>query len=119
MIYVGSGLLASSGNLDPALIDPGLRVAQRRPDHAGDEIGCWPPYSEIPAPCRAAYLHWLAGGRCDPDADIGYVFLYFYGLERVVLVDAPAYPALRGHVGAVAGPLPCTEVRSRSPSACT
>lgn len=101
MLYVGSGLLAPTGVVDPALIDPQLRVAQRRPDHAGEEMGYWPSYSEIPAPCRAAYLHWLAGGRRDPNAYIGYVFLYFYGLERLVLVDAPAHPALGDHVGAV------------------
>ena len=101
MLYIGSGLEAPTGVVDPALIDPGLRVAQRRPDHAGDEMGYWPSYSEIPAPCRAAYLHWLAAGRCDPDAYIGYVFLYFYGLERLVIVDAPAHPALGAHIGAV------------------
>lgn len=101
MLYVGSGLLAPTGVVDPALIDPNLRVAQRRPDHAGDDMGYWPSYSEIPAPCRAAYLDWLAGGRRDPDAYIGYVFLFFYGLERLVLVDAPAHSALGAHVGAV------------------
>jgi hypothetical protein len=30
----------------------------------------------------------LADGRRDPDIDIGYVFLFFYGLERRVLFDA-------------------------------
>lgn len=101
MLYVGSGLLAPTGVVDPALIDPSLRVAQRRPDHDGDEMDYWPSYSNIPAPCRAAYLSWLATGRCDPDAYIGYVFLYFYGLERLVLVDSPAHPALGAHIGAV------------------
>lgn len=101
MLYVGSNLLAPTGVVDPALIDPALRVAQRRPDHAGDEMDYWPSYSEIPAPCRAAYLQWLAGGRRDPDAYIGYVFLFFYGLERLVLVDAPEHPALGAHVAAV------------------
>ena len=50
-------------------------------------MGYWPSYSEIPPSCRAAYLMWLADGRKDPKASIGYVFLYFYGLERRVLHD--------------------------------
>ena len=30
---------------------------------------------------RGAYLQWLASSRSDPTANIGFVFLYFYGLE--------------------------------------
>lgn len=48
----------------------------------------WPSYSTIAPACRAAYLEWLANGRHAPDAYIGYVFLYFYGLERRLLIDA-------------------------------
>ena len=36
---------------------------------------------------RANYLSWLANGRALPLADIGYAFLYFYGLERRLLID--------------------------------
>lgn len=50
-------------------------------------MGYWPSYEEISPSCRAAYLAWLADGRRDPSAYIGYVFLYFYGLERRVLHD--------------------------------
>ena len=48
----------------------------------------WASYSTIAPACRAAYLEWLANGRHAPDAYIGYVFLYFYGLERRLLIDA-------------------------------
>ncbi|EPV8674822.1 TerB N-terminal domain-containing protein, partial [Pseudomonas aeruginosa] len=34
------------------------------------------------------YLQWLSSGRKAPHANIGYVFLFFYGLERRVFVDA-------------------------------
>ena len=50
-------------------------------------MGYWPQYGHIPAKCRGAYLKWLAGGRSDPKAYIGYVFLFFYGLERRLIVD--------------------------------
>jgi len=94
MLYVGQGLAAPSGGLEPALIDPSLRVNHRRPDFAGDTMGYWPSYDDITPEARAAYLAWLAGGRSAPDACIGYVFLFFYGLERRALVEIAANPAL-------------------------
>jgi uncharacterized tellurite resistance protein B-like protein len=73
---------------EPALIDPSLPIDWRRPDHTGGGMRYWPSYDSIAPQSRAAYLSWLAGGRSDPRAYIGYVFLFFYGLERRVLVDA-------------------------------
>jgi tellurite resistance protein len=68
------------------LIDPSLKVG-RVPNRSGDGLTYWPGYGTISPDSRAAYLEWLAYGRCDPQTPIGYVFLYFYGLERRVLVD--------------------------------
>jgi uncharacterized tellurite resistance protein B-like protein len=72
---------------EPALINPHLQVNVQAPDYGGSRITYWPSYSSIPAECRAAYLDWLAGGRTLPSIAIGYVFLFFYGLERRVLHD--------------------------------
>ncbi|MCC7086626.1 MAG: TerB N-terminal domain-containing protein [Pirellulales bacterium] len=36
---------------------------------------------------RFRYLDWLYVGRRDPNVEIGYVFIFFYGLERQILVD--------------------------------
>jgi len=36
---------------------------------------------------RANYLQWLATGKTGPLHDIGYAFVYFYGLERRALID--------------------------------
>ena len=47
----------------------------------------WPNYSTIDPQSRATYLDWLSGGRSDTRYNVGYVFLYFYGLERRVFVD--------------------------------
>lgn len=103
MIYVGQGLEAAHSvrwgrRLDPALIDPTLDVERSRPDRAGDRMGYWPSYDQISPASRAAYLEWLAGGRKDPDAYIGSVFLFFYGLERRLLVDARALAVSDGEV---------------------
>ena len=88
---------------EPALIDPRLPVDPRTPDYAGTRMGYWPFYSSIPADCRAAYLDWLVDGRRAPGAYIGYVFLYFYGLERRLLVDSQWSPAARAEHPALVG----------------
>lgn len=90
MIYVGEHLppVAEPYEVEPALIDPRLPV-----DHArGEAMSCWPAYRDLSPQHRAAYLAWLAGGRRDPEADIGYVFLFLYGLERRLLADARSAP---------------------------
>jgi tellurite resistance protein len=89
MIYVGKRLPTTrdSNRVDPCLINPQLKVDRLNPDHLGSGMSYWPSYKEIPASCRAAYLDWLAQGRSQPDSYIGYVFLFFYGLERRVFVD--------------------------------
>jgi len=92
MVYVGSNLdsVAQRGVPDPALIRPELAIDWSQPDLAGAGMGYWPSYSEISPQSRAAYLHWLKGGRDAPGTYIGYVFLFFYGLERRVLHDLAA-----------------------------
>ncbi|WP_187365830.1 TerB N-terminal domain-containing protein [Trebonia kvetii] len=96
LVYSGCGLAAEKGGMpEPALIDPRLPVDTRNPDYAGTKMGYWPSYASIPPDCRAAYLHWLLDGRRAPGAYIGYVFLYFYGLERRLLVDSQQSPAAR------------------------
>ena len=81
MVYVGSGT--------GCVIDPELPVAASRPDDTGVSLSYWPSYSSISPESRLAYLTWLSAGKSDPLANIGYVFLYFYGLERRLLVDRP------------------------------
>ena len=89
MLYVGKKLPApADGGSDPALIDPRLPVDRRNPDWSGSTVGYGLSYSRISAPARAAYLTWLADGRSHPGAPISWVFLFFYGLERRVIVDA-------------------------------
>jgi uncharacterized tellurite resistance protein B-like protein len=90
-IYVGRSMPALSYGTEPALIVDGAKVDGRRPDIEGRTMGYWPSYSEMTPQARAGYLSWLAAGR-PGGAHIGYVFLWFYGVERRVLVDAPASP---------------------------
>lgn len=91
MLYVGDKLAPISGwgDADPALINPRLSVPKPGKTVRADPMGYWPSYSEVTPANRAVYLDWLANGRCDPDIDLGYVFLFFYGLERRLMVDLP------------------------------
>jgi uncharacterized tellurite resistance protein B-like protein len=99
LIYVGSGLAALNGyGPEPALVDPKLQVDKQRLDWAGAGLDYWPSYSTIPAGSRAAYLSWLSRGRPLESIPLGYVFLFFYGLERRVLVDARQLPVAASEV---------------------
>jgi hypothetical protein len=88
MVYAGSDLATACGwGTEPSLINPELFVAQAGVDCHVRNTSYWPSYDSISPEARASYLQWLSQGKSDPQADIGYVFLYFYGLERRVLVD--------------------------------
>lgn len=91
MIYVGRPpATGKHGGPDNAFIDPSLPVAHRAGDFEGAGLHYWPSYSSIDARARATYLNWLASGRSDPGYNLGYVFLYFYGLERRYFQDRPS-----------------------------
>jgi uncharacterized tellurite resistance protein B-like protein len=69
---------------EPAVIDPQLKVTTGK---LADALGYWPNYGDLTPAQRGNYLSWLSSGRghCD---ELGYVFLYLYGLERYVYRDA-------------------------------
>ena len=91
MIYLGSASSRGGPSWeDNSFIDPKLPVAPGRADVAGDSLSYWPSYGGISPQARAAYLDWLAGGRRDKRYGVGYVFLFFYGLERRFFVDSPS-----------------------------
>jgi uncharacterized tellurite resistance protein B-like protein len=101
-VYVGDTLAAVSqwGGTEPALIDPSLSVDLRRPDVGGQQMGYWPAYAEISPSSRGAYLRWLEAGR-PGGAYVGYVFLFFYGIERRVIRDAANDSSARDEIPAL------------------
>jgi len=85
MLYIGKSLEAiSRGFTDHCLINPSLRINRNNPDTEGTTMTYWPSYTQISPEARAAFLEWLSTGRENPKTYIGYVFLFFYGLERHV-----------------------------------
>ncbi|MGN6187225.1 MAG: TerB N-terminal domain-containing protein [Thermoanaerobaculia bacterium] len=92
LVYAGSRLAGLDGSrIEPSLLDPSLPVDPLHANTHGEQMTYWPSYDSITASSRRAHLQWLAGGRQDPNAYIGYVFLFFYGLERRV------YECLQNH----------------------
>lgn len=89
LFYVGT-TLGRHERHEPSLINPQLRVAKHNVDSAQRLMPYWPSYDAVSPEARRGYLQWLSVGRRDPLADIGYVFLFFYGLERRLLVEAQA-----------------------------
>ncbi len=90
MVYVGAPpRLNTHGHRERcrAYINPSLSVARAGTDKTGEGMPYWPSYSDISPLCRATYLDWLASGRSDASYNPGYMFLYFYGLERRYFVD--------------------------------
>ena len=89
MVYVGETLAAinNSRASETSLINPQLKVKRDRPDYEGRQMPYSTSYSQMPPACRAAYLHWLSTGRNVPNTYIGYIWLFFYGLERRVFHD--------------------------------
>jgi hypothetical protein len=103
MFYLGSGLksIGSEWSPEPALVDPNRTVSLLDESLSERRLSYWPSYREASPEARRAYLQWLAGGRQASDADIGYVFLFFYGLERRVFHDAERDASLRDEFPAI------------------
>jgi uncharacterized tellurite resistance protein B-like protein len=89
-IYIGtpSNAPGDAWRAEPALIDPSLPIDAGHVDFPGQSMGYWPSYRTIKPNERATYLAYLHSDRVRPEVGLGYVFLYFYGLERRLLMDA-------------------------------
>lgn len=85
-VYVSKG--KSYGNqwaTDPSEII--LDAPVRAPRGGIEEMGYWPWYSRIEPEQRYVYLQWLASSRKALPPLEGLLFLYYYGIERRLLVD--------------------------------
>lgn len=93
--YLGGVLSAYSSDntysrhfTEASLIDDTLAINNKPYLFQDESLGYWNRFITLSPDTRGAYIDWLAGERNQPDTPIGYVFIYFYGLERRVLVDA-------------------------------
>ncbi len=82
-IYIGD-MSNIEGIDDPSVIDPSLPIKSQ---NIVEPLRYWPSYKSCTPEQRGRYLHWLTTGRGETD-DLGYIFIYFYGMERYVFLDA-------------------------------
>lgn len=94
MIYSAERALRWPG--EPSAIITSLSVA-RHAAHPLQEFGYYPSYENLSAEQRRCYLEWINSGRADAspaERTLGYIFIFFYGLERRILIDGDRDPAL-------------------------
>ena len=82
MVYLSESIRED----EASCIDLSLEVGKPAWEAAG-ALGYYPTYAKLSPSQRANYLSWLSNGRTGALADIGYAFLFFYGLERRLIVE--------------------------------
>jgi len=95
LVYHVIGMLSDA--FDASLIESALPVVKSTSLHIS-RLPYWPSYRGCSPSQRRRYLTWLTSGRCDPDIEVGYVFIYFYGLERRVILDGADHAAIAQEV---------------------
>lgn len=77
------------GNPAEVILDKEAALSQTLPYsldcYKDDSLGYWPSYSKLSIRCRGVYLDWLASTRDNPKIPLGYVFIYFSGLEYRII----------------------------------
>lgn len=94
MIYAADRPLWWPG--EPSAIIVSADVA-RSSANPSQDFGYYPHYEHLMPEQRRCYLEWLSKGRVDSDPAIrssGYLFVFFYGLERRILVEGDRDPVL-------------------------
>lgn len=87
--YYGGKLSSLDGyGTEASLVDDSLKIENKPSSFEDENLGYWPKFISLTPKGRGAFLSWLSGNRNDPDTPLGYVFIYFYGLERRVTVDS-------------------------------
>ncbi len=87
--YFGGKLSSLDGyGTEASLIDDSLKIENNPSSFEDESLGYWPKFISLTPKGRGAFLSWLSGNRSDPETPLGYVFIYFYGLERRITVDS-------------------------------
>lgn len=82
-LYDGEIKFNNNESDDPSTIFLKLAIKKpTRPDNI-EPIGYYPSYANLKPEQRWVYLNWLQD--VTEEVDIGYVFIYYYGLERQLL----------------------------------
>lgn len=87
--YYGGKLNSLDGyGTEASLVDDSLKIENEPATFEDESLGYWSKFISLTPKGRGAFLTWLSGNRNDPDTPLGYVFIYFYGIERRITVDS-------------------------------
>lgn len=88
LFYAGVNMsyMARPDILEPSLVNPVEKISSEKYDLA-ERLESYPMYSYMTPNQRRGYLEFLASDRTQ-SPDMGFVFLYLYGFERRLLLDA-------------------------------
>ncbi|MDY0206650.1 MAG: TerB N-terminal domain-containing protein, partial [Pseudomonas sp.] len=87
--YFGGKLSSLDGyGTEASLVDDSLKVENELSSFEDESLGYWPKFISLTPEGRGAFLSWLSGNRSESGTPLGYVFIYFYGLERRITVDS-------------------------------
>jgi tellurite resistance protein len=87
--YYGGQLDSLDGyGTEASLVDDSLNIEKAPSSFEDESLGYWPKFISLSPKGRGAYLNWLSSNRNDPDIPLGYIFIYFYGIERRIVVDS-------------------------------
>jgi hypothetical protein len=88
-IYFGGKLSSLDGyGTEASLVDDSLKIEKKPSAFEDESLGYWPKFISLTPEGRGAFLCWLSSDRSDPDTPLGYVFIYFYGIERRIIFDS-------------------------------
>lgn len=87
--YYGGRLSSLDGyGTEASLVDDLLKIENKPSTFEDESLVYWPKFISLTPKGRGAFLSWLSGNRNNPDTPLGYVFIYFYGIERRITVDS-------------------------------
>jgi tellurite resistance protein len=87
--YFGGKLSSLDGyGIEASLIDDSLKIENKPHTFENESLSYWPKFISLTPKERGAFLNWISGNRSDPETPLGYVFIYFYGIERRITVDS-------------------------------
>ncbi|PWR72559.1 TerB N-terminal domain-containing protein [Methanospirillum lacunae] len=86
LVYWSQG---KSDSIEPSCIDVTLPIGSY--SNTIKRLPSFPNYSNLDPDQRYLYLSWLHEGRKKKLEDDGYLFLYFFGLERRIFLDNEDY----------------------------
>ena len=87
MFYFGGVLKNDYEQTENSLVDNSLSIKNAQYTFTDYSLSYWPSFRTLSPQCRGAYIDWLASDRDMVDVPIGYLFIYFYGLERRIIKD--------------------------------